>query len=229
MEALGSLCFLGGVEIFTPHLQLLLETPTNLVGGEHPLGQRAGGYDGPQRATLFGWAMLFPTLYLLYRAAFEGQRRIPANRAHGGAPCPWCHTHPFWPLGLICGVAGVFPCAASSSGRKLPPGVEKPCLSRFAWRWRWQGVFPWAEDSPLFTGWAGVVLAFPAVTAFLAVKTARLPGGGNPPRPGACSWRLPCCRRCPSFSTGSSIKPGQEALSGTYQGWDRGKMPCCST
>lgn len=56
----------------------------------------------PQRATLFGWAILFPTLTVLYRAVFKGERRYfwIAGILAGGLPM--IHTHSFLALGIIC-------------------------------------------------------------------------------------------------------------------------------
>ena len=55
----------------------------------------------PQRATLFGWALLFPTLTVLYKAVFENRREyfIPAGVLAGGMPM--VHTHSFLAVALI--------------------------------------------------------------------------------------------------------------------------------
>ncbi len=55
----------------------------------------------PQRATLFGWALLFPCLYLLYRAAFEKDWAcfLPLGVLAGALPL--VHTHSFLALGII--------------------------------------------------------------------------------------------------------------------------------
>ena len=55
----------------------------------------------PQRATLFGWTLLFPCLYLLYRGAFEKNCRsfVPLGIIAGALPL--VHTHSFLTLGLI--------------------------------------------------------------------------------------------------------------------------------
>lgn len=56
----------------------------------------------PQRATLFGWAMLFPILLLLYKA-IRGSNKIYfviAGVLAGGLPM--IHTHSFLALGMIC-------------------------------------------------------------------------------------------------------------------------------
>ena len=55
----------------------------------------------PQRATLFGWAVLFAALYLLYRAVFEaeGEFFLPAGIL--GGLLPMIHTHSYLSLGLV--------------------------------------------------------------------------------------------------------------------------------
>ncbi len=58
----------------------------------------------PQRATLFGWAFLFPCLYLLIRFAFENRRSAlpPLILFAGGLPL--IHTHSFLALGIVSAV-----------------------------------------------------------------------------------------------------------------------------
>ena len=58
----------------------------------------------PQRATLFGWAVLFPALYLLCRAVYQGQRRCFFLVGLMAGALPMIHTHSFLALGLVCGV-----------------------------------------------------------------------------------------------------------------------------
>ena len=55
----------------------------------------------PQRATLFGWAFLFPCLYLLLRFTFERRREalLPLILLAGGLPL--IHTHSFLALGIV--------------------------------------------------------------------------------------------------------------------------------
>lgn len=56
----------------------------------------------PQRATLFGWAMLFPVLYLITKAIREDKRKYfyVAGVIAGGLPL--IHTHSFLALGVLC-------------------------------------------------------------------------------------------------------------------------------
>ncbi len=77
------------------------KTPTNYVS----LGLRwvnsIADMLVPQRATLFGWALLFPALQLLHRAAFEGERRLFICLGVLAGAMPLVHTHSFFALGLI--------------------------------------------------------------------------------------------------------------------------------
>ncbi len=58
----------------------------------------------PQRATLFGWAFLFPCLYLLLRFTFEKRKKalLPLILLAGGLPL--IHTHSFLALGIVSAV-----------------------------------------------------------------------------------------------------------------------------
>ena len=58
----------------------------------------------PQRATLFGWAFLFPCLYLLHRFAFEKKRADLIPLAVIAGLVPMIHTHSFLALGVISAV-----------------------------------------------------------------------------------------------------------------------------
>jgi hypothetical protein len=55
----------------------------------------------PQRATLFGWAFLFPCLYLLHGFTFEKKRENVIPLAVFAGLLPLIHTHSFLALGLI--------------------------------------------------------------------------------------------------------------------------------
>lgn len=58
----------------------------------------------PQRATLFGYAVLFPALFLLYRACFCGRRRCFPPAGLLIAALPMIHTHSFLSACVVSGV-----------------------------------------------------------------------------------------------------------------------------
>ena len=58
----------------------------------------------PQRATLFGWAFLFPCLYLLHGFAFEKKRENIIPLAVIAGLMPLIHTHSFLALGIVSAV-----------------------------------------------------------------------------------------------------------------------------
>lgn len=58
----------------------------------------------PQRATLFGWAFLFPCLYLLHGFAFEGKNENVIMLGVFAGALPLIHTHSFLALGIISAV-----------------------------------------------------------------------------------------------------------------------------
>lgn len=58
----------------------------------------------PQRATLFGWAFLFPCLYLLHGFAFEKKHENIVPLAAIAGLMPLIHTHSFLALGIVSAV-----------------------------------------------------------------------------------------------------------------------------
>lgn len=101
---LGVFYFLGGgAGNFTRIFTAFYQTPTNYVDENIRWVNVIADMMLPQRATLFGWAILFPTLYLLYRAAFEGQDRYFLWAGILAGALPMVHTHSFLALALVCG------------------------------------------------------------------------------------------------------------------------------
>lgn len=86
---------------FTRIFENLYETPTNLDGNMIRWVNTFCDMMIPQRATLFGWMMLFAVIYLLYRAVFlkEDIMYIPAGILAGLTPL--ISTHIFLAVGLI--------------------------------------------------------------------------------------------------------------------------------
>ena len=88
---------------FTRAFTAFYETPTNLVGSGMRWVNPIADMLIPQRALLFGWALLFPCLFLLYKAAMEKEARcfLPLGVLAGALPL--VHTHSFLALGIASG------------------------------------------------------------------------------------------------------------------------------
>ena len=114
----GFAYFLGNLQEdysnFTRIFTAFYETPTNLVEENIRWVNVIVDMLVPQRATLFGWSILFPLLYILYRAVWERCEAyfLPAAVIAGGMVM--IHTHSFLALGLICGVWLLFTLAQES-------------------------------------------------------------------------------------------------------------------
>lgn len=93
---------LNNKETFTRIFSEFYATPTNLVGNNIRWSNVIADMLLPQRATLFGWAVLFGTLALLYRAMEEKNVRYFALVAIFGGALPLIHTHSFLALAIIC-------------------------------------------------------------------------------------------------------------------------------
>ncbi len=87
-------------EAFTRIFTGFYNTPTNLpdigLRWVNPIADMLI----PQRATLFGWALLFPALYLLRRAAFEHEPKLFVPLGIIAGCMPLVHTHSFLALGM---------------------------------------------------------------------------------------------------------------------------------
>lgn len=101
----GFVYFLGGEKgNFTRIFTAFYETPTNYVQENIRWVNPIVDMLVPQRATLFGWALLFPALALLAAFALEGRREVWPAIALLAAPLPLTQTHAALALALICGV-----------------------------------------------------------------------------------------------------------------------------
>ena len=76
-------------------------TPTNLVSHNIRWVNVIADMFLPQRATLFGYAVLFPCIWLLYRAVFDKRREYFLYAGILGGALPLIHTHSFLSLGII--------------------------------------------------------------------------------------------------------------------------------
>ena len=101
----GFVYFLGGEKgNFTRIFTAFYETPTNYVEENIRWVNPIVDLLVPQRATLFGWALLFPALALLAAFALEGRRELWPAIALLAAPLPLTQTHAALALALVCAV-----------------------------------------------------------------------------------------------------------------------------
>lgn len=77
-------------------------TPTNLIDNNVRWSNVIADMVLPQRATMFGWAVLFGTLALLYRAIQDKNTRYFVLVAIFGGALPLIHTHSFLALAMVC-------------------------------------------------------------------------------------------------------------------------------
>ena len=79
------------------------KTPTNLVDKQMRWVNVIADMLLPQRATLFGWAVLAAALWLLYRAVYCADDKCWLCAGILGGLLPMIHTHSFFALGLVAG------------------------------------------------------------------------------------------------------------------------------
>lgn len=98
------------------------ETPTNLVDENIRWSNIIVDMLLPQRATLFGWAILFGTLALLWKAVEEKNKKYFIGAAVLGGGLPMIHTHSFMALGIVCAVwlLGELFLAVSTKRKSIP-------------------------------------------------------------------------------------------------------------
>ena len=88
----------------------------------------------PQRATLFGWSLLLPALYLLWRFCYEEERRLWLPLALLVLPLPLMHTHSALALVLLCLVGGLYTLRRSGHSRAvLLPWAGLAAICGIAW------------------------------------------------------------------------------------------------
>lgn len=104
----GFVYFLGDWESFCSIFTGFYTTPTNYtvenVIWVNPLADLLI----PQRATLFGWSLLFPALYLLWRFCMEERPRLWLPLAVLVLPLPLMQTHSALALVLCCLACGIY-------------------------------------------------------------------------------------------------------------------------
>lgn len=123
---LGAPAMSGTEYTFSEIFTAFYHTPTNLVDENIRWVNVIVDMLIPQRATLFGWAMLFPTLTLLYRAAFLGKKKeLPLAGVFAGA-LPMIHTHSFLAVGMVSAMWLLYTLLPKEAEEKMPKGKQKP-------------------------------------------------------------------------------------------------------
>lgn len=97
----GIIYFLNGKYTFSELMNGFYVTPTNLIDVNIRWTNTIVDMLLPQRATLFGWALLFPALYLLRRAWNENRKDFFIIVGIIAGALPMIHTHSFLALGII--------------------------------------------------------------------------------------------------------------------------------
>lgn len=105
----GFFYFLGGGRgNFSRIFTAFYETPTNYVEENVVWVNPIVDLLVPQRATLFGWAVLFSCLYLLCRLTFARDRRVAPLLGLMAGALPMLHTHSFLALAVVSAVLLVY-------------------------------------------------------------------------------------------------------------------------
>lgn len=121
----GFVYFLGSAEAFAGIFTGFYTTPTNYTAENIVWVNPIVDLLIPQRATLFGWCVLFPALYLVWRFCMEEETRLWRYLALLVLPLPLMHTHSALALVLICLACGVYTlvCLPPHQGRACPMGM----------------------------------------------------------------------------------------------------------
>ncbi len=97
-------------------------TPTNLVEHNIRWVNVIADMFLPQRATLFGYAILFPAIWLLYKAVFQDRRNYFLPAGILVSALPMIHTHSFLGMGLISAAWLLTALYRGGAHRCLPTG-----------------------------------------------------------------------------------------------------------
>ena len=100
-------------------------TPTNLVEHNIRWVNVIADMFLPQRATLFGYAILFPAIWLLYKAVFQDRKKYFLPAGILVSALPMIHTHSFLGMGLISAawlLTDLYKNTGRATRRSLPTG-----------------------------------------------------------------------------------------------------------
>lgn len=132
-SGLGFAYFLGSADSFAGIFTGFYTTPTNFVEKNIEWVNPIVDLLIPQRATLFGWCVLLPAVYLLWRFCYEGERRLWPWLAALVLPLPLLHTHSALALVLLCLVGGVYTLAQGPRRKTLLPWLGLAAVCGAAW------------------------------------------------------------------------------------------------
>ena len=132
-SGLGFVYFLGSASDFAGIFTGFYTTPTNFVEKNIEWVNPIVDLLIPQRATLFGWCVLVPALYLLWRFCYEGERRLWPWLAVLVLPLPLLHTHSALALVLLCLVGGVYTLTHGARRETLLPWLGLALVCGAAW------------------------------------------------------------------------------------------------
>ena len=99
---LGFIYFFSGKYSFTQLMNDFYVTPANLVQEGVKWTNIIVDMLLPQRATLFGWSVLFTTIFIIYKARTTKNKKYFITAAVMAGALPMIHTHSFLALGIIC-------------------------------------------------------------------------------------------------------------------------------
>ena len=117
----GFVYFLGSAEAFAGIFTGFYTTPTNYTAENIVWVNPIVDLLIPQRATLFGWCVLFPALYLVWRG---GNPALAVSRPAGSAPATDAHPQRTGAGADLPGVRGVHPgLPPPHQGRACPMGM----------------------------------------------------------------------------------------------------------
>lgn len=92
----------GDTQVFTRMFTEFYQTPTNLLEKNIRWNNILVDLMLPQRATLLGWSVLIPAIYVLYRGIQRERRGYFALAGILGGCLPMMHPQSFLALGCIC-------------------------------------------------------------------------------------------------------------------------------
>ncbi len=131
----GFCYFLESKEMFQSIFTGYYTTPTNYIQENIRWVNSIADLLVPQRCTLMGWSVLFPALYLLYRFAFEGEKRLWVALALLAGSLPLLQTHSLLALVLLSAVYVAYAVYGAVRSKQ------------------WQSLVPWL----LYAALAGII------------------------------------------------------------------------